>query len=348
MAFKLVSSNEVFRYRGEDTETKVPISRSNAKFLRYHVSHGQFHDGYSENRYGVIQIDGRFTAKDSNPDTFHVSLGAFGYDLASDKHLIFGKAGYQNTGEVFQMNLDTLDWRASQLEAWVKNVDYYNPLPPEPEIGMVKLSDRYLRVYNAITKGLTVAYCPLDRSADWTIEWQEDGEPSGVDRHSYNIITAGPSAGLLWLCDYNGNAVLYDVSNKKPVGSMRHNFHASPGTEGHTYVSSYVRELGVFVVLRHNYGTQYIEVYVPEVEPSNLSDPVAVDPLERGDYSRIQVTLTGEHGEPIPDWPIDWVLNYGEGSLSAPQTMTDEDGVAEVRYLATGPTSIQIQAEASY
>lgn len=347
MAFKLVSSHEVFRYQGTDTETEVPISRSNADFLRYHVSHGQFHDAYQENRYGVIQINGHFSAKDVNPDTFHVSLGDFGYDLTSDKFLIFGKAGYNNTGEVFQMNLDTLDWRGGQLEAWVKNENYYDPVPPEPYIGMVKLSDRYLRAYNAVGNKLTVASCPLDRTADWVIEWQEDPS-SGVSRHGYNIITAGPSSGLLWICDYNGNAVLYDVSNKEHVGSLLHNFHANVGTESHNYISSYVRELGVFVVFRHDYGPQYIEVYVPEVEPQNLSDPVAIDPMERGDASRVQVTLTGEHGEPIPDWPVDWTLNYGDGSLSAPQTMTNEQGIAEVQYLAGSPTSIEIQAEVSY
>jgi hypothetical protein len=343
MAFKRVSSEEIFRYQGTDTETKVPVSRTNLDFPRYHRSHGLFYDAYSENRYGVVQIDGRFTAKDFNPDTFHISLGEFGYDLASDKHLIFGKAGYSNTGEVFQMNLDTLDWRSGKLEAW----DEDGSTNPQPVVGMVKLSDRYLRAYNTVGNKLTVAYCPLDRSTGWTVEWQES--PSlGISRHSWHVITPGPSAGLLWLCDYKGNAVLYDVSNKAPVGSLRHNFHAEPGTESHNYMSSYVPELGVFVVYRHNYGPAYIEVYVPEVEPHTLSDPVALDPLERGDASRVQVTLTGQHGEPITDYPIDWTLVYGDGALSAPQTLTDEEGKAEVQYRAFGPTSIQIQAEASY
>lgn len=346
MAFKLVSKNRIFRCPNGDCGTPEYLSWPIHHFARYIHGHGLFYSAYSQGRWGTVQLDGLFTTKDAYPYIFDVQLGSFGYDYVANKQLMLVSAGYSPGGPVYQMEDDALRWEENQVTVWNGGL-LDNPIPKE---GMVKLSDRYLYARDFANK-VTVYSCPLDRSTDWAVEWQES--VATVTRASLMTISRASEAGQFWICCESGTAVLYDVVNKTSVGSLLHNFYDETGTQDGIYASTFVVELGVFVVCRSPspVGTgdeTYIEVYVPEVEPYAISDPVALDAMEKGDASRVQVTLTGRHGEPITDYPVDWTLVYGAGSLSATQTDTDSQGNAEVLYIGVAPTSVQIQAEVTY
>lgn len=94
------------------------------------------------------------------------------------------------------------------------------------------------------------------------------------------------------------------------------------------------------------------EMYVwsNEFEINTLSAPVAVTPVTQGRVSTIQTTLADDQGVGIPDRLVDWSITAGNGDLSATQTTTDEDGVAEVDYRAelTGGVDPTIQASVTY
>lgn len=345
MAFKRVHDAQIFRCPNDDCDSLVYMGTCALDEPMYHPGHGMTYSWVTgpSMEYGVLQLDGRYLSKDKHCDWFQIALGKYGRDFVTGKLLkLQNVPGYSMDGTVFLLDWESTVTQADdKLSVWVASSG-----DPSPVVCMVRLSDRYIYATTTFPGHISVRTCPLDRSSGWVEEYN-----SGYDigASSTAIISESAQAGKVWMIYRNGRAFLYDLESKDIVGPTNYNFYDETGSADGFYRGTFVRELGVFVVFRQKSAGNWMEVYVPEVDPYSLSDPIALSTVQTGYATTIQVTLTGRHGEPIPDYPVNWSILSGTGNLSDTQSLTDDDGKAEVVYVPLiDSTSVEIQAEAAY
>lgn len=121
-----------------------------------------------------------------------------------------------------------------------------------------------------------------------------------------------------------GVAFEYDFVRKTGVGWKR-NLNLT-GVKGFFYS----RELGIFISVHKLSNAQdVLRLWADEVRPVSVSVPAAVTPVIEGRVARIETRVAGDAADPCIGFLVDWSL-AGPGSLSVPQSMTDEDGYARV------------------
>jgi hypothetical protein len=116
-------------------------------------------------------------------------------------------------------------------------------------------------------------------------------------------------------------------------------------TEPYVYTSytSYALDLGVFVSVvvmtttnASGYRNSRLRIYANEGAPTQLTDPIALQPITRLGLSTLQTMVLGAQDDPIEGCTVSWGLT-GAGALLSTQSVTGLDGKAIVGYV--GPNS---------
>lgn len=203
---------------------------------------------------------------------------------------------------------------------------------------VVRYTDRWIRASTT-----SVWSAPLDGASDWASEASISPSVGFPPR----ITPAG--SGLMWIIGSDGTAVLYDAENLQAVRS-RYFFSSSQ-----VYSSGWgdwSQELDVFVGAFKDQADDkwYLYTLADEVRPTAISDPIALSTLQRGHVTQMQVTVTGDRGEPVEDINVDWTITAGDGELDASQSRTNDSGEAEVGYLPDdlASASFTLEAEVAY
>lgn len=90
-----------------------------------------------------------------------------------------------------------------------------------------------------------------------------------------------------------------------------------------------------------------LRIWANETRPVTVSAPIALQPIEKGRTSTIQVQILGGSGDPVSGTLVDWTATTGV--LAKAQTRTDDWGYAEVEYTAPLSTgSVDITATVTY
>ena len=199
-----------------------------------------------------------------------------------------------------------------------------------------RLLDRYIKFQS----GSQVRSNDLDLSEAWTdVEYTFSpslpaATPVACWTESRNVIvTAWDGGGA-----NDAVLVFYDHVLKTEVGTRKYY------NSGKCFYSP---RFNIFV--RYSGGDLYVLGANPR--PNTLSNPAAVETIERGKASQIRVRLTGDAGEACPNELINWTITSGPGALSITQSVTDEDGYAYNRYAAPAVgvlSDVTIQAQAKY
>lgn len=176
-----------------------------------------------------------------------------------------------------------------------------------------------------------VSWRPLDLSADWVYELT-------YDTQTYNEITVSWSWGLVGysfteqddiVCiGYDsGLAIFYNHVTKQIVKK-----YFTQTNKGLWYSPRF----GVFIVMgfvntepRHHTLT----IFHKDVRPYSISVPAAQGPILKGKTTVFRTRVLGSNGEPCVGEIVTWTLT-GSGSLSALQSIANDDGYAEIRYAA--------------
>ena len=274
--------------------------------------------------YGAAQLDGKVVRIDS----ILYYQASYSLDYKEDGLLISYVGLHRYTAEPF-----------TNTQQWIQ--DY----PNDPSIGDtdIRLPDRYLKGLNS-----QIRTAPLDGSTDWVVETSFSPQIAGSYFSGEAHLSSG-GGGTYWFASRDGGIALYDAQNQVVLESYK----VAPIPATHRLsVLHYSLDLGVFIGMYEKLDGSYgstIRVYSTETRPYSLSNPVALSTLQRGSVTTMEVQLLGEHGDFVPDFPIDWTLTAGDGQLSADQTLTDSEGKAQVDYipdnLASGGFTLQAEAQ---
>ena len=275
--------------------------------------------------YGACQLDG-FIQRIDVHSLIGLGFSRFTMDLQTDKLL---RIHYYADPDIYLYDPET-----GIFDPYLYSTS--NGLPAIRR-NQVRLQDRWL-----YASGTSIYYAPLDDSLDWA--WEAS---LTINMGSAPVISSA-GGGQVWIISSGGWRALYDINSKQVV---------SEGTRVWTFTSStlvwYSTELDVFISYGYvgpgNYDYE-LSVFANEVRPYSLSDPVALTTLQRGHVTTMEVTLLGENNDPVADFPIDWTITSGDGSLSADQTLTDDSGKAQVDYIPADLASsgFTMEAEARF
>lgn len=183
--------------------------------------------------------------------------------------------------------------------------------------------DRWLSFTNS-----NVQSRPLDFATAFATEFTLAGAGSGRAN-----LSRTRRANILCLTWPTGEVLFYDHLARAQV--------AGAAFVGANNGAWYSPRHDVFVVLTGT-ATNQVSVFANSVRPTAISAPVAAPALAKGRGSVISVYLRGANNDPAAGEMVDWTL-AGPGSLLAPQSLTDADGIARVGYVAplalsTNPT----------
>lgn len=215
----------------------------------------------------------------------------------------------------------------------------HNGAAPATLDGMVRYFDRYIKASSGYVY-------EADINTDWT------GSPWGSSVYhnpdGWGDILIPDGDGHYWLTavDTNGHfkARRYDPQARKVYGPIRQHHFASDAHTDHDYQVGYSKSLKAWIVYDNNYAT--CAVYLGQPIPTAISGPSA-GAVTTGHGAAVSVTLTGDLGDAVDNWPVDFSITSGGGVLSTLQAITDDTGTATVTYgapLATGSVTIQAQA----
>ena len=293
---------------------------------------GTWYTGANGSWYtGAIQLDGTMSYIDRKPSIFSSAGVSHGQDLISGKVMVMYHYGY---GWARLAEAKTSIWEDDLVFAG--SPAFY----PQANGKQIRLTDRWLKAVNS-----TVSSAPLSNLGPWTVEYSIPQSPAGLPK----VSDAGD--GKVWFLYPNGDIVLYDYIQKvvaKPKGKIWP-FSGNDAFRG----AWWSRDLGVFIALTSDSSDNnrhYLWVFANETRPFSLSNPVALTTLQKGDVTTMEVTLTGEQGEPAEGFNVEWSITAGTGALSVSQSVTDENGKATTDYSAppNSPTTFDLQAQVSY
>lgn len=289
---------------------------------------------YNAAFYGAAQLDGEVVYINEVGSL----IADFSYDYADDGLLV-------NLYSAINGRL----WKTKpETNIWTHLYNY--PDLPEIRDRAVRLPDRWLYAAGGVTD-VNVYSAPLDGSADWTVEHTFVAENSQNPYFWGRMFISSAGGGLYWLGCSGGGLALYDAANLQVIESYK---VAYPyGDIGILSGIHWSHELGVFIAAvwknLTNYMTEII-ILSDETRPFALSDPIQLSTPTRGSVTTMEAQLTGEHGDQVVGFPVDWSLTAGTGALSAAQTLTDSDGKAKVDYIPDNLASsgFTLQAEAQF
>lgn len=276
--------------------------------------------------YGAAQLDGEVVLIDS----IVYYQASYSLDYKEDGLLVSYNGLSRWTAEPF-----------TNIQAWLQ--DY----PNNPSISGydIRLPDRYLKGVNA-----QIQTAALDGSTGWSTETSFTPEnQSGSYFSSWGYMSSA-GGGNYWFCSRAGGIALYDAQNQVILESYK----VAPIPTGYSMACMhYSLDLDVFIGVYNNNSSSNdakIRVYSTETRPYSLSNPVALSTLQRGTVTTMEVQLLGEHGDFVRDFPIDWTLTSGDGQLSDSQSLTDNEGKAQIDYIPDNLASggFTLQAEAQY
>jgi hypothetical protein len=277
----------------------------------------------------VINLDGIFYVRSKTVGG--VAPSGAGYDYITQSGIVSFGTGIQYT-----------------FEPWTGS---YQPEQTVTDSGwtadnLIRLPDRFLQWGVAPGNNAQLASAALDEfQADMTIEHTFSPTPPTPGIHKRSL----PGRDSL-LYMYNNDSIstlmTYDWQRRVEVLPRR-----ELGISCETLV--YSPRFDIFISLHENTGNQEMRIWANELEVDALSAPIALTPITEGRVSTIQVTLTDDAGDGVSDRFIDWSITVGNGDLigpTAPQSTTDENGVAEIKYraLLTGGVDPTIQASVTF
>lgn len=277
----------------------------------------------------VFNLDGVFYVRSKTVGVIGPSTA--GFDYVTQSGIVSFSTGAQFTFEPWDGS-----WNPLQLVAasgWTAG-------------NLIRLPNRFLH-WGVSPASLTqLASADLDEfQADMTIEYTFSPSFSGVGIER-RLLPGRDSLLYLFLDDASGTIATYDWQKRMEILPRR-----ELGIAAETVV--YSPRFDIFVSLHNNSGNQELRIWANEFEIDALSNPIALTPITEGRVSTIQVTLTDDAGDGVPDRFIDWSITVGNGDLigpTAPQSTTDENGVAEIKYraLLTGGVDPTIRASVTF
>ena len=340
MVLKLLQGPIVCTADPDDFDTAGDDVLMNADTCMWLDDHGLM--GYCEiGGYGTragpgstiaINLDGIFYVRHKTVGA--VAPGGAGYDYITESGLVSFAGGAQYPFE---------PWTGSYItDQAIVDADW-------PNDNLLRLPDRFLTWAVSPAGNSQLASADLDEvTADLVVEYTFDpgfGITPGIHKR---FMPGRDSLVYLWLDNVSGGTgtiVTYDWQKRIEVGTRR-----ELGIDANTVV--YSPRFNIFISLHTNSGNQEMRIWANEGEISALSAPIALDPITQGRVSTIQTTLTDDTGEGIGGRFIDWSITAGNGDLipASAQSVTDEDGVAEIQYRAeiTGGVDPTIQASVTF
>lgn len=210
---------------------------------------------------------------------------------------------------------------------------------------ILRLPDRFLVRGVSPANSSQLATCALDEvQADLVLEYTFD-PGFGIPGINGRFMPARDSLIYIYLDDAAGTIVTYDFQTKAEVLPR-----VEMGIQAATVL--YSPRFDIFISLHNNAGNQELRIWANELEVDALSAPVALTPITAGRVSVVQTTLTDDVGVGIPDRLVDWSITAGNGDLipTIDQSLTDENGVAEIKYRAeiTGGVDPTIEASVTF
>jgi hypothetical protein len=262
----------------------------------------------------------------------------------------------------YDLHYDTLTnqilgWR-SGLGAGLRQIDPLTLSIQTPVINAMTVDVAGIR---GTTGWFTVA---TDAPANQIWRADLDATTDGEFSHDYTFVPAagvgggdhlleGPDGSIYWFfADASGTLARYDYLNKTEVFPNTTNTNRL--TLGRDAARCfYSPKFDIFISVEANAGDANItDIYIwaNELLPDSITAPVALTPVTAGRVSTIQITLLDDNSVGIPDRLIDWTITVGDGELSATQSTTDSNGVAEIDYRAetSGGSDPTIQAELTF
>jgi hypothetical protein len=272
----------------------------------------------SAHLYSIAQLDGAVHIRNNNPSAFLAM--PLGLDLQSEYLLWMDTSGFSA--------LYTFDPVTGNIaESVGSGSDFYMS-----NDGFARLTDRFIQ-----TTGGVVRARPLTGGSA-AFEYTLTG--GGASKGTGHISDAG--GGVVAIGFENGDCFFYDWVNQAQVGRWKSIGLANKGLW-------YSRRLGIWIAVHSVTSSNWtISVWNDETRPAAVSVPAALSTVQKGRVSPIRVQIIGAQGEPVSELPVDWTLpTPGGGSLSAIQSLTDDDGYAIVDFIAPANAtgSMTVQAE---
>lgn len=325
-------------------------------FLAYSSWHPNPSAVELENGLGILQLDGTFTPRRSR--TYGTEFGPY-YDLAKRR-----LAGYTSSGIPPEYYFERdVDWHSLEPPYGAPTVPFnfdsdglheLDPFTrmflPDRMIIMGKLIDPPFYVGPGTTKVFSLAYGETSSPVpEHTIQTSgvpgsgilEDWRISGSS--TLKMIQSGTpdrTVFLVWTKGAECRAVEYDYVAKTTIGWVRRLGHQPDLSYGLAIGGQTAPRLVGYSV-KHKFWlvtdtpavspTEYhmrISIFADEVEPVNLSNPVALSPTRTGEAVRYRVRATGADGDPCIGHRVNWSCS-NMGTVGIPQSVTDDGGYAE-------------------
>lgn len=244
----------------------------------------------------------------------------------------------------YDFQTDNLLIHASVLGGGLQLLEAYTGswIPPALVSGGVagmwtRYFDRYLRAYLGRVEsrplGSTIWTSP---TLEYTFPF-----PGGRDLGATDAVISDYGGGLLAIGYQNGDIWIYDPVNLTHIGEWKTIDSENKGIW-------YSQRFKIWISMHNETGPSRneIRVWANETRPATLSDPIALQAINRGRVSDMQVQLLGSADEPINGQLIEFDLVSGPGELLNLQALTDEEGYAITRYACpvSGSGSVQIDA----
>lgn len=212
---------------------------------------------------------------------------------------------------------------APQLDPWLT-------LPSTHTAPQVVLTDRFLKVGTEVDASLItdgVTYIP-----EYTF--------TGTAPSGQVTVSRTKSPGLICLAwGGNGQIRFYDTVARTQVGPTQ---FVGEGFDQCWYIPKW----DIFLELKN----KQLKVYANAVRPASLSNPSALSAVQAGLVTQWQVQVLGAQGEPCVGELVNWSIGSGDGSLTALQSTTDDNGNAQVGYICPvgSSGSVTIDAEVDF
>jgi hypothetical protein len=195
------------------------------------------------------------------------------------------------------------------------------------------------------------------RVISWPLNSTSLATPTNEGAYVHSIMQTGyahfmypRSDGSYYVCNKsNGSIQAYNPKTQTFFGPLLR-------LESKAYQSiGYSKKYNIFIAV-YNYITSpaqaAVAVYTVDTVPSVVSEVerVVVGDMAGGVLNQVKVRVTGDLDEGVYNFPVNWEISAGDGTLLNEQSMTDEDGYA-FNYLIPGlalPNSTTIQATIDY
>lgn len=276
-------------------------------------------------KYQIVQYDGVAQVRNNSVNTF--KKGHLTYDFQSDNLTVHSLSSGLG-GDGFSL-----------FDAYTGN-SIAPPIADSSTTDMwTRYFDRYLRAENG-----RMYSAPLSATSAGALV-QECLFPFPPGRASGLATISDYGGGFLSVGFIDGDIWIYDPANLTTIGEWKTIDLPNAGLwyskRFNVFISMHALGIGLGLELR---------VWANETRPFSISDPIALQELQPGRVSEIQVQVLGSAEEPVKGQLVEFSIGSGDGALVNEQALTDEEGyaIAQLAIHINDSGSTQIDAETNF